>query len=482
VSSKRSLHRRAFLASMGGLSISLPLLEIMLDSKPAFAGGPPLRYLVLWGGQSMGADGDPLVDDFVPNSLGTGYDLKTATQPFATYGVEDEITIVSGLHIPTANGGAVPDGGRADDFHTNNMGPLLTGVKTVAYEKGGPTSDQLVSDVIAGNTVHKNLVYQVQASWYLSVSAPYGRDIISQRSDGSGGFIEVPGTVSPSQAFDSLFYMFAPPDDEAAAAEQDFLWRQRKSVLDLVKTRADVLRKKLGGADRERLDRHFDEIRELEMRINTLPPAPGGECQEIPGVTDPSLGGNQPDGGYDQNVGYSGEEERARIFMDLTHMAFTCDLSRVGAVLFTMAQSHMNMYQLTGQATDLHEVGHGGVPGGTVAVATAQAWHMKHFAYLVDKLRGTPEGNGTVLDNCGIVFLFEGGHGDDPATGNQNSSHSTENMVVCVAGGAGGLARGTHISAPGQHPGKAILTVMNAVGANASSFGEVSGTLPELVG
>jgi hypothetical protein len=288
--------------------------------------------------------------------------------------------------------------------------------------------------------------------------------------------------VSPSQAFDSLFYNFAPPDDAAAAAEQDFLWRQRKSVLDLVKNRADALRQKLGGADRERLDRHFDEIRELEKRISTLPPAPGGECQKFGAPTDPALGGNQPDGGYDQNVGYSGEEERARVFMDLVHMAFTCDLSRVGAVLFTMAQSHLNMNALTGQATDLHEVGHGGVPGGTMAVATAQAWHMKHFAYLVDKLRATPEGTGTLLDSCGIVWLWEGGHGNDPSTGNVSSSHSTENMVLCVAGGAGGLRRGEHIAANGAHPGQAILTVMNAVGVAGDAFGEVNGNLPALIG
>jgi hypothetical protein len=482
VRKRRSLSRRAMLRSLGGAAIALPMLEIMLDSKEAAAAPPPLRYLVLWGGQSMGADGDPVDNYFVPDATGPGYDLKVATQPFADLNVQDEITIISGLRIPTANGGTVPAGGRPDDFHINNMGPLLTGMRSLDHDKRGPTSDQIVSEVIAGNTVHQNLVYQIQAAWYLSVSAPYGRDVISIKDDGSGGLIEVPGTVSPSQAFDSLFYNFAPPDDEAAAAEQDFLWRQRKSVLDLVKNRADVLRQKLGGADRERLDRHFDEIRELEKRISTLPPAPGGECQKFGAPSDPALGGNQPDGGYDQNVGYSGEEERARVFMDLVHMAFTCDLSRVGAVLFTMAQSHLNMNALTGQATDLHEVGHGGVPGGTMAVATAQAWHMKHFAYLVDKLRGTPEGTGNLLDSCGIVWLWEGGHGNDPSTGNESSSHSTENMVMCVAGGAGGLRRGEHIAAAGAHPGQAILTVMNAVGVAGDVFGEVNGNLPALIG
>jgi hypothetical protein len=253
-------------------------------------------------------------------------------------------------------------------------------------------------------------------------------------------------------------------------------------VLDLVKTRADVLRKKLSGADRQRLDQHFEEIRELEERISQLPPVAGGACEvpTDPGA-DPTLGGNQPDGGYDQNNGYSGEDERARVFMDLVQMAFTCDLTRVAAVMMTMAQSHMNMFPITGQACDLHEVGHGGTPGGTNAVATAQAWHMKHFAYLVDKCKNTPDGDGTLLDHCGIVWLWEGGHGYDPGAGNDNSSHSTENMVLCVAGGAGGLKRGHHIRADGRHPGEVILTVMNAVGVDTPTFGEVTSALPDLL-
>ena len=83
---KRTLSRRAMLTSLGGTAIALPLLEIMLDAKPAAAAPGPPRYLVLWGGQSMGADGDPLDNDFVPNSVGPNYDLKSATHTYAKPG------------------------------------------------------------------------------------------------------------------------------------------------------------------------------------------------------------------------------------------------------------------------------------------------------------------------------------------------------------------------------------------------------------
>lgn len=479
---KRTLSRRAMLRGVGGAVMALPMLEIMLETEPALAQNGTLRYGVFFAGQSMGADNDSTHNLWVPDAVGPGYDLKTATQPFATHDVQDEITIVSGLEIPVANGGSVPAGGRADDFHINNMGPLLTGVRSASHDKGGPSSDQIIASLIGGSNVHESLVYQVQAAWYLSVSAPYGRDIMSLKDDGNG-LIEIPGQVSPKQAYDSLFYMFQPPDDAEEAAAQDFAWRQRKSVVDLVKTRAEALVQKLGGADKQRIERHLDEIRDLEKKISAVPPMPGGECMQFPDPgADPPLGGNQPDGGFEQNLGSSQEDVRARIFMDLIHMAFTCDLSRVAACLMTMAQSHLNMFSFSGHGTDLHEIGHNGVPGGTQSVAEAQAWQVDHFCYLVDRLRNTPEGNGSVLDNCALVWLWEGGHGYDSGADKQNSSHSTENMSLAIAGGAGGLKRGEHVVAPAgaNHPVNAIITAMKAVGYDGDTLGEVSGDIPDL--
>lgn len=487
------LNRRSFLRGVGGVAIALPVLEVMLDKHgTSFAGGPPgipKRYLVCFGGQSLGGDGDPLHNDYVPDTVGPGYDLKSALAPFADFNVQNEISVISGLKIPTAsdNGGAVPAGGRADDFHINSLGPLFSGVRSSDHSVNGPTSDQIVADAI-GMTNFKSLVYRIQAAWYLSVAAPYGRDVLSYKDDGSGGALAIPAQVSPKAAFDALFYNFTPSDDPAEAAAQDFRWRQRKSVLGLVKENANQLVAKLGGADRLRIQRHLDEISDLEKRVSAIPPVATGACAEpADPLQDPTLGGNQGTDGdgnntYNTNLGYSGEEERARVFCDLVHMAFTCDLSRVGSLMFTMAQSHMSMFELTGQATDLHEVGHGGVPGGTMAVSQAIAWHMKHFAYLIGKFRDTPEGDGTLLDSSAITFLHEGGHGFDPGAGDQNSTHSTENMACLIAGGAGGLKRGHHIVAQDRHPAQVLLTAMNAVGVPATTLGEVSGALPELIG
>lgn len=488
------LTRRTLLRGAGGVVIGLPLLECMLDAGPALAqSAAPKRYLVVFDGQSLGADNDPLHSDFVPNTIGAGFDLKSALAPLGTAGVQSLVTVVSGLAIPTAhdNGGAVPAAGRPDDFHVSSASPLLSGMRSGSSSAtvAGPTSDQLMAAQIAGSTVFKSLVYRAQAAWYLSVSAPYGRDLISYKRDSSGNVVPIPAEVSPRQAFNALFGNFVPPGvDPATAAAMDFQLRTRKSVLDMVRARTARLVPQLGRADQQRLQRHLDEIRDLEVRVNATPPPQTSTCVKPadPGP-DPALGGNQGtdangDNTYAQNLGYSGEDQRAKTFVDLIHMAMVCDLTRVASLQLSLFQSHMNMYPLTGQATDLHEIGHGGVPGGTKGMAQAQAWHVKHFASLVSKFAGTPEAGGTMLDNTAMVFLLEGGHGYDPGSGKQYSSHSTENMACLVAGKVGGLKTGQHLVASGKHPANVLLTAMRAAGFTANTLGEVSGEIPGLRG
>jgi uncharacterized protein DUF1552 len=478
------LSRRALLKGIGGTAIALPFLEAMAPRARAAGGSVPKRYVVCFGGQSLGADFDPIHNMYVPDTVGANYDLKLALAPLANNGnIKNEITVVSGLQIPTANGGAVPAGGRSDDFHINSLSPLLSGVRSGARTVNGPTSDQIAAAALGGDTTFKSLQYRVQAAWYLNQSAPYGRDIISYKAASGGGDpIAIPAVVSPRAAFDALFMGFTPPDP-AEAAKRAFLLRQRKSVLDLVDNNTKKLVDKLGTADKVRLGRHLDEIRDLERRVAAIPPGFGGACKPLtdPG-NDPPVGGNQDTTGgtgFDTNAGYSNEDARARTLCDLVHMALVCDLTRVVSLQFTMAQSHMSMYPLTNHPYDLHELGHSGL--GTMAVSEGIAWHMKHFGYLVAKFRDTPEDVGTMLDSMAIVMLHEGGHGRDPSSGNMYSSHCTDNMACLIAGRAGGLNPGRHVVTNGKHPAQVLATAMNAVGVPTSSLGEVTGTIPELL-
>ncbi|MEM6996259.1 MAG: DUF1552 domain-containing protein, partial [Myxococcota bacterium] len=170
------------------------------------------------------------------------------------------------------------------------------------------------------------------------------------------------------------------------------------------------------------------------------------------------------------------ELERGRLLADLMQMAFTCDLTRVGTLMYTMFQSMMNANPLGGQNWDCHASHHMAGPNAVVPIA---AWHVDQFAYLVAKLRDTPEGAGSLLDNCAVVFMTEGGNGAFEAQ--SGLSHSLDQMVYMVAGGAGGLRRGEHIVAPdGTHPIQLVISAMNAVGVDVDTVGEVSGAMPSV--
>ncbi|MBX7113592.1 MAG: DUF1552 domain-containing protein [Myxococcaceae bacterium] len=480
------LHRRAVLKGLGGAVVGLPLLEAMLDVNPALAqSAAAKRYMVFFDGQSMGADGDTLHNDFVPDTVGPDYDLKSAVAPLGA--MKSEVSIISGLRIPTAseNGGTVPSGGRRDAFHVSSMSPLLAGVRSPSNTAcAGPTSDQVMAALLG----KQSLVYRVQADWYLSVAEPAGRDVISFKRDSSNRVVPIISKISPQQEFNALFSQPPSMTDPVAAAKADRERRARASVLDLVKGDTQRLLGKLGAGDRVRMQRHLDEIRALELRIAASGPTQTGICQ-TPGDPgpDPSSSGNQGTDSsgsntYNQNLGYSGEEERARHFCDLIHMAMACDLARTASLQMTMFQSHLSMYNLTGQATDCHELGHGGVSGGTMAVSKGIAWHVKHFTYLLQKFKDTPEGNGNMLDNMAIVYALEGGHGHDPGGAKDNSSHSTENMAMMLAGRAGGLKPGQHVVAQGKHPANVLVTAMKAVGYASDTLGEVSGDISQLRG
>lgn len=482
----RALSRRSFLRGAGGVAVALPTLEIMLNGNgDAYANGValPKRFGVCFGGHALGGDFDPLPNELVPDLVGPGYDLKRAARTLANNGdVTDRVSIVSGLRIPYDNGGGIPAGGWGKNFHTQGLCPLFSGTRNAGpddYRVMGPSADQVVADAFAGQTTIRSLVYQVQAAWYLSISAPYGRDRMSYRMV-DGVLQEVPGQASPKAAYDQLFTGFVPPDP-SDALKAAYELRKRQSVVDAVRGDYEALLPKLGAADKDRLDRHLSEIRDLQALLDAIPPDASETCFQLPDPgPDPTVGGAQESVGgadYDSSLGFSDEDVRARIFADLIAMAFACDLTRSFSLLYTMAQSHMNASSFAGVPYDQHEVGHSGL--GTPYVSDVVAWHLDLFGYLVAKLRDTPEGAGSLLDSCAIVYLSEAGHGFDPASLNEFSTHSTENMAVLTAGGAGGMVQGEHLPAPGSHPVQAVNAAMHAVGVT-QDLGEVVGEIPGL--
>ncbi len=479
----RSIPRRSFLRGIAGAALALPALEMMTQPARANDGGIPRRFLVCFAGSSLGrsVDGQPGTHDlFVPDTVGPGYDLKTALEPLAEHGVRDEVSVLSNLRTPWGPDGAVPAGGRLPMMHHSCYGPILSGTRASAFQPvTAPTADQLVGEALGADSPVPVMAYRVQAEGYAAGVNP-NETRMSYRIGASGMLEPVIPKVSPQLVFQELFSGFVPPGEDAqASAAAELLRQQRLSVLDLVSESTESLMGQLGQVDRLRMEQHLDHVRDLEVRIEGFETGMAGEGCHLP--SDP--GADPPIG----TQGYSDEDTRASILCDLIHMAFTCDISRAGSLMFTFAQCGMNMGPLVGDDSSLHDIGHSGdVPGQPGAkldaMARAQAWHVGHFARLVAMLAETPEVDGSrVLDHCALVLLFEGGHGLDPQTGSENSVHSTENMAALIAGGAGGLQQGRHIVTDQAHPASVTLSAMHAVGVDGP-FGEITQDIPALFG
>jgi len=481
--------RRAFLRGLGGIAIGLPFLEVFMP-KRADAAPAPNRYVVAFAGTSlgMGGDGNEAVTPDAEGPLASN--LTRGLQPLADFNVADAASFVSGLLIPW--GANIPAGGRAIGFHAHSPCPLLSGTRSANEDDEsltGPTSDWVMSDILSDpNATRPVLTYRVQPAYYRGSNGTGGaRGRMSARMNG-GQLEQVDPTFSPKIAFQDLFTGFIPPDP-AEAAEAQALLARRKSIIDLVASDTERLVSKLGAADKIRMQRHLDELRALELKLEEVNLPDGSACELLPDPgDDPPIGGAVENGdtaGYASDGAWSDEELRAEIMVDLIHMAFTCDLSRVSALMFTYAQCFMNTNPLYGYPSDLHELSHfsvGGGEDGANAVADGVGWHVKHIARLMSKLRDTTDFDGkTILDNTGIVLAFEGGLGYDPEQDNQGSPHSTENMGMLVGGFGGGLNAngGQHIRRQDEHPTRVINTVMNALGG-PDTLGEVAGTIDGL--
>ncbi len=499
------MNRRAFLRGVGTIGIALPTLEIMLEEKAFAQATGPRRFGIFFCGQSLGADNDRR-NFFVPPNAGLNYTTSVGLTPLQTRNVKSDVSVVSGLYIPTGLGAGM----RGPDFHPFSYWPMLNGTSNwtgTPQSEGsviGEGADQIIGRTFGTGTKFATINYQGQPHFYGNGDFN-GRDVISFKKNSNGSISRVVNQVSPQAAFISLFGTFTPlgggPVDPKVQAELV----KRRSILDSILNDRDKLLRQLGSSDQQRLTQHLDEIRDLEKRIVASTPSSANSACIKP--KDPGA-----DPAKDLSARYSNEKARNLIFMDLIHMAFACDLTRAATMMLTTAQCHMSAKSIDSafagvdSGCEPHEIGHNArgapqqAPTGTPVSITnpniaasdrnsyvmslIHAWHVDQFAYLVQKMKATPDGTKTLLDNSALILCFEGGHGRllNTATDSDKliGTHSTENMAMLVAGRAGGLMPGKHIIKTGIHPAQVTISAMKAVGYSGSSLGQVQGDVPEL--
>jgi hypothetical protein len=262
----------------------------------------------------------------------------------------------------------------------------------------------------------------------------------------------LPAEAHPRLVFESLF------GEGGGKADRQAALHYRSSLLDFVKDDIARLGQTLGQADRAKVDEYLDAVREVERRIQKAE-------QDV---------ANNPLADLDRPVGVpAAYADHARLMFDLQILAMRGDVTRV--MTFQLArETSSRTYPEVGVAEPHHDVSHhGNDPGKIERLSKINQFHVSLFAEFLAKLKATPEGNGTLLDNS--LYLYGSGMGNP-------NRHDHSNLPILVAGGAaGGMKGGRHIRFEKPTPlANLHLTLLEKVGVRLDKFGDSNGRVDDL--
>jgi hypothetical protein len=230
--------------------------------------------------------------------------------------------------------------------------------------------------------------------------------------------------------------------------------RQQRSVLDSVTEEVRRLQGSIGAGDRQKLTEYLESVRDVERRIQL---AEEQNDQNLPVVDHPA---GIP-ATYDEHV---------KLMCDLQVLAYQCDLTRVITLMLGREFSGVTYPQIG--VPDAHHpiTHHAGEAPKIAKVEKINAYHVTQFAYLLGKMKATPDGDGTLLDHSTLMY----------GTGiGECNAHDPRNIPLLLAGsGAGTLKGGRHISFPRETPlANLHLTLFNNFGVKRDKIGDSTAPL-----
>jgi hypothetical protein len=211
----------------------------------------------------------------------------------------------------------------------------------------------------------------------------------------------------------------------------------------------------LGTPDRQRMDQYFDAIRQVELRLQRV---------EAQNAESPSFGTSvsRPLGAPEKF------EDHIHLMFDLQVLAFQSDITRVTTLMFAGERSGRS-YPQAGVPDSHHSVSHhDNSPEKLAKVAKIDAFHVQQVAYFLGKLRDTPDGDGTLLDNSMLLY------GAGISNGNVHD-HSPLPVLLC-GGGASRLQGGRHIVYQNEPPVSNVLrSILDKADVHIDRLGESTG-------
>src|SRR6266545_1933757 len=436
---KKALPRRTFLRGVGA-TLALPLLDAMIPAATAWAKTPakPVRRLGFVF-MPMGCD----ITRWTP----PGDKLDQLSPILSSLGpIRENVNVITNLELQNAYPGS----------HATSNSAFLSAAKAKLTESTdyylGTTVDQIAARHIGQETQLPSLELAMDLMQVVGQCDNGYACVYQNNLSWSSPTTPLPAEAHPRIVFESLF------GEGGSIADRQAALRKRASLLDWFNEDIARLQRKLGPDDRAKVSHYLDSVRAVERRIQKA---------EADAADNPL-----PD--LDRPVGVpAAYADHARLMFDLQVLALQGDVTRV--ITFQLARETSNRtYPEIGVSDPHHPLTHhGNDPAKVARMAKINAFHVSLFAYFLEKLKATPEGNGTLLDHS--LYLYGSG------IGNPNV-HDHTNLPILVAGGASvGMKGGRHIRFDKPKPlANLHLTLLDKVGVHLDSFADSNGKVDEL--
>ncbi len=446
---KKAIPRRTVLRGVGA-TLALPLLDSMI---PAFAGAahaaatPVRRFGVVYVPNGM------VMKSFTPEAEGAAFELTPILKPLEPF--RNQLLVLSGLSSRPPVGGLA---GAASGVHARASTRFLTDVPPKRGQgmeiEAGVSVDQIAAKALAQYTQLASLEVALEGrdlagSCDVGYSCAY-TNTIAWRS----ATTPLPMENDPRAVFERLFGDSGTTDPAARVARI----KKDRSILDSVTERVNRLHQRIGSRDRAKLGEYLEAVRDVERRISKAEEQGGGELPLV-----------------DQPAGIPATfEEHSKLMIDMQVLAYQTDLTRVITFMIGRELSSRTYPQL-GVSESHHPISHHlNDPAKLASLAKINTHHVAQFAYYLEKLRSTPDGDGSLLDH--VLLVYGAGMAD-------SNMHAPNGLPVILAGGgAGQLKGGRHIKYPADTPlANLHLTILDKLGVpTVENIGDSSGKLEHL--
>ena len=433
---KKALSRRTVLRSLGA-AIPLPFLDAMVPALTALQrtpAQPRLRFGAVYVPNGV------IPGQWFPTAEGTAFEMSPSLKPLERF--RDRLLVVSGLDsVPPP-----PPGERQYNNHADASTRFLTDVTPSRSLRAGVSIDQILAKHVGQDTALPSLELALE-SVDSGSSCDFGRSCVYTGTiSWAGPTAPLAMEHDPGAAFVRLF-----GDGTADAQARQARAQQKGSILDSLLDEVSRLQASVAAPDRARLSGYLDSVRDVERRIRK------------------ATAFNLEEPSFDRPAGIPDTfAQHARLMFDLQWLAYQGDVTRV--VTFMMGREFSGRtYPEIGVPDAHHPISHHQRdPVRMEKCARINHYHVSLFSEFVEKLRMTPDGDGSLLDHVAIVY------GAGMSEGN---GHVPENLPILIVGGAGGrIAGGRHLKfTKGTPLANFHLSLLDRFGVRIEQHGNSTG-------